>query len=68
VGVDSVLGAHYFLSRIFAVGVELGYRSLVSPPVHADSSAGTYTFGTLSSIDLDFSGFRAVGDLAILLM
>jgi hypothetical protein len=68
VGVDSVLGLHYFTSRAFAIGVELGYRSLVTGPVHASDATGNYSLGTVSPIDLDLSGFRGVIDIALLAM
>jgi hypothetical protein len=68
VGVDSVFGIHYMASKIFAVGIEGGYRSLVTSPVHQVSQEGNYSFGGVSPITLDFSGFRGVIDMAILAM
>jgi hypothetical protein len=72
IGVDSVLGIHYMASKIFGVGIEGGYRSLVTGPVHQVSGSGTYSFsgasGTVSPINLDFSGFRGVIDMMILAM
>lgn len=69
IGVDSVLGIHYMASKIFGVGIEGGYRSLVTGPVHQISQSGAYSFpGDPSSITLDFSGFRGVVDMMLLAM
>jgi hypothetical protein len=68
IGVDSVLGIHYMASKIFGVGIEGGYRSLVTDPVHQISQSGQYSFGGVSPIQLDFSGFRGVIDMMILAM
>ncbi len=68
IGVDGILGLHYMASKIFGVGIEGGYRSLVTGPVHQISQTGNYNFDGVTPITLDFSGFRGVIDMMLLAM
>ncbi len=68
VGFDSELGLRCFVSGAFAIGVEFGYRSLLSPPLRiADGGSSPFTYAAGKTVALDFSGVRAVLDLALLL-
>ena len=68
IGVDSELCLHYMASKIFGVGIEGGYRSLVTGPVHQISQSGAYSFGGVSPITMDFTGIHGVIDMMLLAM
>lgn len=68
VGVDSEFGLRYLVSPLFSVGFELGYRSLVTPPLHASDGTTPYIGPGGSTTNLDFSGFRGVVDLALVVL
>ncbi|HUB06897.1 MAG TPA: hypothetical protein VMB50_07850 [Myxococcales bacterium] len=66
VGVDSELGLRYIVSKSFSVGFELGYRSLKSAQLHENDANTPYVNYTGGPVQIDFSGFRGLIDLAIL--
>lgn len=69
IGIDSELAVHYMASKIFGVGIEGGYRSLVTGPVHQISQSGAYSFpGAPSPITMDFTGIHGVIDMMLLAM
>lgn len=68
VGFDSEFGVRYLVSPLFSIGFELGYRSLVTPPLHASDRTSAYVGPGGTTTNLDFSGARALLDLALVVL
>ena len=55
-GFDSELQAQYFLSKVFSLGLGLGYRILSSGPLHTSDNTNVVVGG--NTVNLDMSGFH----------
>ncbi|MHB1844335.1 MAG: hypothetical protein ACYCWW_05810 [Deltaproteobacteria bacterium] len=68
VGFDSEFGVRYLVSPLFSVGAELGYRALQTGPLHASDQVSPYITPAGQNVGLDFSGFRGVIDIALVVL
>ncbi len=68
VGFDGILGLHYLVSPLFSVGAEVGYRALQTGPLRASDATTPYLTPGGQNVNLNFSGFRGLLDLAIVVL